>query len=37
MKDVKDHLSSKFDMKYIGIINFILDMEIERGQDNRRL
>ena len=30
IKEVKSQLSSKFDMKYIGVAYFILGMEIKR-------
>ena len=30
IKEVKSHLSSKFDMKDLGVSNFILRMEIRR-------
>jgi hypothetical protein len=35
IKDVKTHLSSKFDMKYHGVANFILGMEIKRDRANK--
>jgi hypothetical protein len=37
IQDVKTQLSSKFHMKGLGAANFILGMEIKRGQVNRKL
>jgi hypothetical protein len=37
IEDVKNHLSSEFDMKNIGVANFILEMEIKRDQENKKL
>jgi hypothetical protein len=37
IKDVKTHLSYKFDMKDISAANFILSMEIKRDQENMKL
>jgi hypothetical protein len=37
IKEVKSQLSSKFDMKDIGVANFILGMEIKRDHANRKL
>jgi hypothetical protein len=37
IKEVKSQLSSKFDMKYIGVANFILGMEIKRDRANIKL
>ena len=37
IKEVKSQLSSKFDMKYIGVANFILGMEVKRDRANRKL
>ena len=37
IQDVKTQLSSKFDMKDIGVANFILGMEIKRDCANRKL
>jgi len=37
IKDVKNQLSSKFDMKDLGVGNFILGMEIKRDWANRKL
>jgi hypothetical protein len=37
IKEVKSQLSSKFDMKDIGVANFILGMEIKRDRANRKL
>jgi hypothetical protein len=36
IKEVKNQLCSKFDMKYIGATNFILGMEIKRDQENMK-
>jgi hypothetical protein len=36
IQDLKTHLSSKFDMKYLGASNFILGMEIKRDQKRRK-
>eukprot|EP00253_Pinus_taeda_P020061 PITA_20061 len=36
-KDLKTHLSSKFDMKDLGATNYILGMEIKRDRTNRKL
>jgi hypothetical protein len=37
IQDVKTQLSSKFDMKDLGVSNFILGMEIKRVQKKRKL
>jgi hypothetical protein len=37
IKEVKSHLSSKFDMKDISDANFILGMEIKRDHANMKL
>jgi hypothetical protein len=37
IKEVKSQLSSKFDMKYIGVANFILGMDIKRDRANKKL
>jgi hypothetical protein len=37
IQDVKTQLSSKFDMKDIYAANFILDMEIKRDREKRKL
>jgi hypothetical protein len=37
VKEVKSHLSSKFDMKDLGATNFILGMEIKRDCANMKL
>jgi hypothetical protein len=37
IQDVKTQLSSKFDMKDIGVVNFILGMKIKRDRENRKL
>jgi hypothetical protein len=37
IKEVKSHLSSKFDMKDLGDANFILGMEIKIDHENRKL
>jgi hypothetical protein len=37
IKEVKSHLSSKFDMKDLGAANFILGMEIKRDHANKKL
>jgi hypothetical protein len=37
IKEVKSHLSSKFDMKDIGVANFILGTDIKRDHANRKL
>jgi hypothetical protein len=37
IRDMKTHLSSKFDMKYLGATNFILGMEIKRYWENMKL
>jgi hypothetical protein len=36
-QDVKNQLSSKFDMKDLGASNFILGMQIKRDQKKRKL
>jgi hypothetical protein len=36
-QDVKNQLSSKFDMKYLGASNFILGMEIKRDRKKRKI
>jgi hypothetical protein len=35
--DVKTQLSSKFDMKDLGVANFILALEIKRDWKNKKL
>ena len=37
IKEVKHHLSSKFDMKNIGPTHFILGMEIKRDRPRKKL
>ena len=37
IQDIKTQLSSKFDMKDLGVANFILDMSIKRDWKNRKL
>jgi hypothetical protein len=37
IQDVKNQLSSKFDMKDLGASNFILGMEIKRDRKKRKL
>jgi hypothetical protein len=37
IQDVKNQLSSKFDMKDLGAANFILGMEIKRDRTNKKL
>jgi hypothetical protein len=37
IQDVKTQLSTKFDMQNIGVVNFILGMEIKRDRENRKL
>jgi hypothetical protein len=37
IKEVKKKLSSKFNMKFLGAMNFILGMEIKRDQVVRKL
>ena len=37
IKEVKQYLSPKFDMKYFGAPHFILGMEIKRDIQNKRL
>jgi hypothetical protein len=37
IKELKSHLSSKFDMKDLGATNFIMGMEIKRDHANRKL
>ena len=37
IKEVKSHLSSKFDMKNLGATNFILGMKIKRDRANKKL
>jgi hypothetical protein len=37
IKEVKKHLSSKFDMKYLGAANFILGMDIMRDRKAKNL
>ena len=37
IQDLKTQLSSKFDMKDIGVANYILGMEIKRDQVKRKL
>ena len=37
IKEVKSQLSSKFDMKDIGVANFILGMEIKRDRANKKI
>ena len=36
-QDVKNQLSFKFDMKDLGVENFILGMEIKRDREKRKL
>jgi hypothetical protein len=37
IQDVKTQFPSKFDMKYLGVANSILGMEIKRNQANMKL
>jgi hypothetical protein len=37
IKEVKSQLSSKFDMKDLGVANFIMGMEIKRDHANKKL
>ena len=37
IKEVKLHLSSKFDMKDLSVANFIMGMEIKRDRVNKKL
>ena len=37
IKEMKQQLSSKFDMKDLGPTHFILAMEIKRDRENKRL
>jgi hypothetical protein len=37
IKEVKKHLFSKFDMKDLGAVNFIMGMEIKRDRATRKL
>ena len=37
IQDLKTQLSSKFDMKYLGVAKYILGMEIKRDRAKRRL
>src|ERR1700755_652882 len=37
IQDLKTQLSSKFDMKDLGVVNYILGMEIKRDQTKRKL
>eukprot|EP00253_Pinus_taeda_P017285 PITA_17285 len=37
IQDLKTHLSSKFDMKDLGVVNYILGMEIKRDWIKRKL
>ena len=37
IKEVKSHLSSKFDMKDLSAANLILEMEIKRNRADRNL
>ena len=37
IKEVKSQLSSKFDMKYLGAVNFILGIEIRRDRANKMI
>ena len=37
IKDLKTQFSSKFDMKYLGVVNYILGMEIKRDLAKRKL
>jgi hypothetical protein len=37
IKEVKSQLSSKFDMKDLGVANFIIGMEIKRDRANMKL
>ena len=36
IKEVKQHLSSKFDMKGLGLAHFILGMDIKRDRENKK-
>jgi hypothetical protein len=37
IKEVKSYLSSKFDMKYLGVSNFIMGVDTKRYRANRKL
>ena len=37
IKEVKQHLSSKLNMKYLRLEHFILGMEIKRDRENKML
>ena len=37
IKDVKKQLSSKFDMKDIGLANFIIGMNIKRNRQDKKI
>jgi len=37
IQDLKTQLSSKFDMKYLGVVNYILGKEIKRDWEKRKL
>jgi len=37
IQDLKTQLSSKFDMKYLGAVKYILGMEIKRDRAKRKL
>jgi hypothetical protein len=37
IKEVKNQLSYKYDMKDLSVANFILDKEIKKDQENRKL
>jgi len=37
IQDLKTHLSSKFDMKYLGVANYILGMESKRDRTKWKL
>ena len=37
IKEVNKHISSKYDMKDLGVANFILGMEIKRDRGTRNL
>lgn len=37
IQELKTQLSSKFYMRYVGLANFILDMEIRGDQEDRKL
>ena len=37
IQDLKTQLASKFDMKYLGAVKYILGMEIKRDRAKRKL